>query len=179
MSTLFNSCLLGLLAIAGFVGTPFLLIALEPLLPFPSTRWGYALLLYGTSRWIGSLGSLWIAWILRDTRLNRLVQRNLLSRFIYLGMFTAGILWLLLYALCADPKMWFEGDAYELLLYETDQQAQLFLGGLIAVNLLIRWFGFSLLITPWLIEPLMVWLGIGANIRGFGHSLGSARWIGM
>lgn len=37
----------------------------------------------------------------------------------------------------------------------------------------------SLLITPWLIEPLMVSLDIGANIRGFGHSLGSARWIGL
>jgi hypothetical protein len=39
--------------------------------------------------------------------------------------------------------MWFEGNAQELLLYETDQQAQLFLGGLIAINFLIRWFGFG------------------------------------
>jgi len=37
----------------------------------------------------------------------------------------------------------------------------------------------SLLITPWLIEPLMVSLDIGANIRGYGHSIGSARWIGL
>lgn len=36
----------------------------------------------------------------------------------------------------------------------------------------------SLVITPWLIEPLMVLLNIGANLRGYGHSLGSARWIG-
>jgi len=143
MSTLFNGCLLGLLLIAGFVGTPFLLIALEQLLPFPSTRWGYAFLLYGTSRWIGSIGSLWIAWILRDTRLYRLAQRNLVGRFVYLGMFAVGILWLLLYAIGAEPTMWAEGDAYELLLYETDRQAQLFLWGLIAINLLISWFGFG------------------------------------
>ncbi len=37
----------------------------------------------------------------------------------------------------------------------------------------------KLLITLWLIEPLMASLDIGANIRGFGHSLGSARWIGL
>ncbi|GIV07439.1 MAG: hypothetical protein KatS3mg017_0641 [Fimbriimonadales bacterium] len=143
MRTLFNGCLLGLLLIAGFVGMPFLLIALERLLPFVATRWGYAFLLYGTSRWIGSVGSLWIVWILRDTKLPRLAQRNLFGRFAYLGMFAVGILWLLLYALCSEPLMWFEGDAYELLLYETEQQAQLFLRGLIAINLLIRWFGFG------------------------------------
>ncbi|GIV10063.1 MAG: hypothetical protein KatS3mg019_2154 [Fimbriimonadales bacterium] len=45
--------------------------------------------------------------------------------------------------------------------------------------IVIASFIVSLLVTPWLIEPLMVWLGIGANIRGFGHSLGSARWIGL
>ncbi len=142
MRTLFNGCLLVSLLIAGFVGTPFLLTAWERLLPFLGTRWGYVFLLYGTSRWIGSVGSLWIAWIFRDTRLPRLAKRNLLSRLVYLGMFTAGILWLLLYAICADPTMWAEGDAHELLLYETEQQAQLFLGGLIAINFLIRWFGF-------------------------------------
>jgi hypothetical protein len=37
----------------------------------------------------------------------------------------------------------------------------------------------SLLITPWLIEPLMAGLNIGANVRGFGHTIGSARWIGL
>ncbi len=37
----------------------------------------------------------------------------------------------------------------------------------------------SLLITPWLIEPLMASLDIGANVRGYGHSIGSARWIGL
>jgi hypothetical protein len=37
----------------------------------------------------------------------------------------------------------------------------------------------SLLITPWLIEPLMAGLNIGANIRGYGHTIGSTRWIGL
>lgn len=124
--TLINGCLLVLLLITGFVGTPLLLATWERMLPFLGTRWGYLFLLYGTSRWIGSIGSLWIIWVLCDTRLHLGTARNFPNRVAYLGMFTVGMLWLLLYAVCAEPTMWFEGDTSELLLYETEPQAQFF-----------------------------------------------------
>jgi hypothetical protein len=90
---------------------------------------------------MGSVGSLWIVWMLRDTRLHLAAEWSLISRLAYLIAFAVGFLWIITYAVCAEPTMWFEGDASELLLFETKQQAKLFLGGLIAINILIRWFG--------------------------------------
>ncbi len=78
---------------------------------------------------------------------------------------------MLVYAVCADPKMWIEGDSFELLLYESPQQAQLFTGGLIAANLLLSLSGFSFakaegstVAFVWQGAALETWLGLAIQV---------------
>lgn len=131
---------MGILSVAGFWSTPLLLQAWEQLVPL-SGRFGYPWVLYGTSRWIGAIVPIWVFSVLRTSGVLIRTPNRLLRLGLYFLALLIGLHGLLLYALCADPMMWVSGNGWEFLLYETPHQASLFLNGVIAINLLTRWFG--------------------------------------